>query len=91
MKKAIVSGSTGFIGSILVKHLTERGIEVVALGRQNFDDISNRVRKNINQASYLKIRMEDIEDLQDALIKINWNAGDECVFFNLAWGGEEKL
>lgn len=91
MKKAIITGATGFIGSVLVNHLTEKGIDVIALGRKNKNDISDLVKKNIKNAIYLQIKMEDIENLERNLRKINWDVGKNCVFFNLAWGGVEKL
>lgn len=91
MKKAIVTGATGFIGSVLVKYLTEKDIDVVALGRTNINSISERVKKNIKKASYKKVQMRDILSLDKKLLEMNWDPGNECVFFNLAWGGVEKL
>jgi nucleoside-diphosphate-sugar epimerase len=91
MKKAIVSGANGFIGSVLVKHLTEKGVNVLALGRKSFNDISERVKTNIKKSIYLQIEMENIENLNNNLIDMNWDASKECVFFNLAWGGVKNL
>ena len=39
MKKIIVSGATGFIGSNFVKYLTDKDIEVIALGRKDYCSI----------------------------------------------------
>ena len=91
MKKAIITGATGFIGSVLAKHLTENSVDVIALGRRNFDDVSEMVKNNLKQSKYLQIEMEDIENLEENLKQLGWDAGKDCVFFNLAWGGIEKL
>ena len=89
MKKAIVTGATGFIGSAFVQELTKRDIEVVALGRKDFRDLKLDRKKMLEQASYLKIDMRDIDSLQRELSQIDWEVGSECVFFNLAWGGRD--
>jgi UDP-glucose 4-epimerase len=44
MKKAIVTGGAGFIGSHLVDNLIEQGVEVIIL-----DDMSTGKKENINQ------------------------------------------
>ena len=71
MKKAIVCGATGFIGSKLVKYLTEKNIEVVALGRRNLNDLPDMVKKNIAKAEYLIIDMQNIENLDEMLGEID--------------------
>ena len=91
MKKAIVTGSTGFIGSSFVEFLVSKGIDVLALGRKNFDDISSLRKKRIAGATYLKIDMSNISNLSNHIDDIKWIVEDDCVFFNLAWGGESKL
>ena len=91
MKKAIVTGATGFIGAAFVEYLNNRDIEVLALGRREFEDISPFRRVKLRDACYLNLSMEKIANLPEFLNKTGWAVGSDCVFFNLAWGGVEKL
>lgn len=91
MKKVIVTGATGFIGSAFVEYLSKKNIEVLALGRKEFDEVSDSRRKKLQGAQYLKLNMCEISLLEKVLPKIGWVVGDDCVFFNLAWGGESGL
>jgi nucleoside-diphosphate-sugar epimerase len=91
MKKAIVTGATGYIGSVFVEYLIQNNIEVLALGRKNYEDISSIRKDKLNGAHYLKLDMSEISLLQQEVSKISWETGDSCVFFNLAWGGISKL
>jgi nucleoside-diphosphate-sugar epimerase len=90
MKKAIITGSTGLVGLSVVRKLTAAGIDVLCLGRQNIG------RKDMNtyfgnNALYIQLEMENIMSLGEKLEKFNWSPGDECVFFNFAWGGAKGL
>jgi nucleoside-diphosphate-sugar epimerase len=91
MKTAIVTGATGFIGSVFVEYLTQRGISVLALGRKNIRDVSDTRRRKLKDAQYLTIDMRRIETLKAEMDRIGWACGDDCVFFHLAWGGVQKL
>jgi len=91
MKKAIVTGATGFIGSAFVEYLTDRRIDVLALGRKSLDDVAPAKCRMLQSACYLKVDMSEIARLDDALSSLGWEAGDDCVFFNLAWGGASGL
>ena len=51
MKKAIITGSTGFIGSAFVEFLVAKGIDVLAIGRKDLNDISKIRRKRIKAAT----------------------------------------
>ncbi len=90
MKKAIITGSTGLLGKCVSKYLLNRGIDTLCLGRQNLkpDEISKFYGYS---ARYICIRMEDIGSLVVRAKSIGWNVGEECVFFNFAWGGESSL
>ena len=91
MKQAIITGSTGFIGSSFVEFLVSKGIDVLAIGRKDKNHISKIRSKRIKGASYINLDMKDISNLGDKISEIRWNVGNDCVFFNLAWGGETKL
>jgi nucleoside-diphosphate-sugar epimerase len=88
MKKAIVTGSTGFIGASFVQFLITKGVDVVALGRKPIIDVRESRRKKISLAKYINLDMKEIKNLHKKLQEIGWDVGEECVFFNLAWGGE---
>lgn len=91
MKKAIITGATGFIGSHLVKLLLEENIEVLALGRKDWTEIDrNRLKVHVN-LTYLKIEMSDIESLPEEIHKVKWVPQEECVFYNFAWWGKNAL
>lgn len=60
MKKAIVTGATGFIGSVFVAYLMKSGIEVLALGRKSLNEVSDRERKRLAGAAYLRLDMNEM-------------------------------
>lgn len=91
MKKAIITGATGFIGSAFVEYLVKKNTDVLALGRKEFDKIPGSRRKKLQGAQYLKLNMSEISLLEKALREMGWEVEDDCVFFNLAWGGESGL
>lgn len=91
MKKAIVTGATGFIGSTFVEYLINNDIKVLALGRKEMNEISDVRRRKIKNADYLKLNMNKISLLGESMMEMGWEVGDGCVFFNLAWGGESGL
>jgi len=91
MKKAIVTGATGFIGSYFVQYLTEKNIEVLALGRKALKALPVKNQEKLKNAKYLELNMSNISDLEKLLPALDWTVGADCVFFNLAWGGENGL
>ena len=91
MKQAIVTGATGFIGTAFVKFLTDKGVDVVALGRKAISDVKDSRRKKLTSAKYINLNMREIGSLHTKLQEISWHIGAECIFFNLAWGGADGL
>ena len=81
MKKAIVTGATGFIGSAFVEYLIKKDIEVLALGRKEVDEISDIRWKKIKSADYLKLDMNEISLLGESISGMGWQVGDDCIFF----------
>lgn len=80
MKKAIVTGANGFIGTALCKALCEKGIQVIAVVRNEDENISG-----INNLAGLSIVYADLSEFNNlhSLIKDN----DVDVFYHLAWVG----
>ena len=89
MNKAIVTGATGFIGAAFVEYLIRSGVEVLALGRKQQNEILIGRRDRLRGAKYVQLDMDDISCLPELLSQMGWQAGAECVFFNLAWGVSE--
>lgn len=90
MKKAIVSGSTGLVGSSVVRSLIEKKISVLCLGRKKISD-EDLIKKFGQHVQYLVIDMDDIESLPEKIKTLDFEIGQECVFFNFAWGGNNSL
>ena len=91
MKQAIVTGATGFIGAPFVEYLIKKGVKVLALGRNELTSYSRSKQKKLRNASYLCINMAEIHFLEQKLSEIGWQVSEDCVFFNLAWGGVTNL
>lgn len=91
MKKAIVSGSNGLVGQEVVRHLLQNNISVVALGRRSIEQspLCNLAENSLFE--YLTIENEYIDDLQGMLEQIGWNVGNDCVFYNFSWEGQNSL
>ena len=89
--RIIVTGATGFIGAKFVEFLTNINIKVLAIGRKNLTDISFSKQKKLNKSTYINLDMENIKLLPKKIKELSWEIGDNCIFFNLAWGGEKKL
>lgn len=91
MEKAIVSGSTGFIGSVLVRLLANKNIPVLALSRTPFEQLDPHRLTLTDNVTYVNVDMSEISSLPSLIRDIGWNPGESCIFFNLAWGGATKL
>lgn len=76
MKKALVTGANGFVGSALVRNLIAEGIEVIALDREgNYGNISPKAKIIAHELSESRKLPELISDR------------DIDVFYHFAWGG----
>lgn len=90
MKKAIVSGSLGLVGSSVVRSLIDKKISVLCLGRKKISD-EDLIKKFGQHVQYLVIDMDDIESLPEKIKTLDFEIDQECVFFNFAWGGNNSL
>ncbi len=76
MKKAIVTGANGFVGSALTRELISNGIEVIALDREGCD-------KNIPEgARFVPHELSESAKLPEIILD-----RDIDVFYHLAWAG----
>jgi len=91
MKRAIVAGSSGFVGSALVRVLLEKGIHVLALGRKSFTNSPFCKLEGNSKLTYIEIDNAEISKLSSRLIKISWDVGKACVFYNFSWSGLASL
>lgn len=90
MKKAIITGATGLIGTAVARHFSSLGIDTLCLGRQAVrpEDVSTHFGEG---SRYLPLAMESIGSLGERIDSINWSPGPESVFFNFAWSGQGRL
>lgn len=80
MKKVIVTGANGFIGAELIKELSKRNVEIIAIVRNRNSDIS-RIEGVFN-TRIIYCNMNEIEKLPDIIPDRDI---DTC--FYLAWQG----
>lgn len=80
MKKAIVTGASGFVGTAVCKELLERGIEVIAICRNRHGGISS-IEKNKG----IRIVYADLSSFKDLAEVIPDR--DIDVFYHFAWEG----
>lgn len=77
VKRVVITGGTGFIGSWLVKELTENQIEVILLVRKE----TIRQEKELEGIKRISYASEAFASLEKQ------ECGEIDVFFHLAWGG----
>ena len=78
MRKVIVSGANGFVGSALVKELAVNGIEVAALDVEGHTDCI----PNDKLVTFYPFSLEHAEELEDKIKEQNFDT-----FYHLAWSG----
>ena len=78
MKKAIVTGANGFIGSWLRKELLKNNVEVIAVVR-NEQSNTETIPENV------KIVYSELDTIYDLVNKVFDR--DIDVFYHLAWAG----
>ena len=78
MKRALVTGANGFVGSALVRELVTNGIEVIALDREGCND-NICVSGNV---TFIPFDLTDISAVTDKIAEL-----EPDIYFHLAWFG----
>lgn len=78
MKRVIVTGANGFIGSSLIKKLVNKGVEVVAL---DISFTSSRLPKT-NLITEIEVELDDSKKIEKAIPTNEYDA-----FYHFAWAG----
>ncbi len=78
MKKVIVSGANGFVGSALVKELVANGIEVIALDMEGH---SNNIPES-SLVTFYPFSLHHVMDMKDVI-----KEQDIDTYYHLAWEG----
>lgn len=78
MKKVIVTGANGFVGSALVKELVKNNVSVIAMDRPG-----NNANLPVNdKVKYLPLELDEINKLADLIATEEY----DC-FYHFAWAG----
>ncbi|MDF2530911.1 MAG: nucleoside-diphosphate-sugar epimerase, partial [Clostridia bacterium] len=80
MKKALVTGANGFIGSWLLKELSNKGVSVLAVVRNEKSDISS-----IQNLPNVQVVFSDMSEIKQITQQVSDK--DIDVFYHLAWAG----
>ena len=81
MKRAIVAGGAGFVGSAVVRELLKRGVDVTVVVRPGFDNTRNK-RLNDLDVHVTQCDIAGIFELPEALPKRDYD-----VWYQFAWDG----
>ena len=79
MKRAVISGATGAIGTALIENLISNGIEVLILMREGSDR-----KTNIKSHPLIKIKYSSLENYKSLK---NDTGKNYDVFYHFAWAG----
>lgn len=83
MKKVIVTGANGFVGSYVVQFLRQKGYTVYAVVRGKESDVSNILNKNVN---IIYCDIFEIDKLTNIVKERDFDT-----FYHLAWSGSSGI
>lgn len=82
MKRAIVCGGAGFVGSALVKELVSNGVEVCVIVRPGFSKKANESRLSGIDVTIWECDIKEIAQVKDLIQEPGFD-----VWYQLAWDG----
>jgi nucleoside-diphosphate-sugar epimerase len=80
MRRAVITGATGFIGSYLIEELIKRDIEIIAVVRPDSAHKNRLIMSD--HVTVVECDMDNIEKLEKLVKKDDYD-----VFYDLAWDG----
>lgn len=78
MKKAIVTGANGFIGSAVTKYLVSQGVQVTALDMEGH----NQNLPKSDLVGYIPLDLADLKQVSNKIHKSDYD-----IFYHFAWAG----
>lgn len=90
MNRAIITGATGLVGMSVAQYLSSLGVQLLCLGRQNFSTHDSQKYFGA-ESNYISLQMHSINLLPEKLKSIGWYSGEDTVFYNFAWSGQNGL
>lgn len=91
MNRAIVLGSTGYVGSAVVKKLLDDNVFVLAVGRKSFDQANKILPLESNSIDYFQISEKGLAQLSKSKKWKDWSINGDTVFYNFSWSGINRL
>jgi nucleoside-diphosphate-sugar epimerase len=91
MKRAVVTGASGFIGSRLVHELRLAGYRVAAIGRRSPQSLIALRRGFIEGSDYICESLDDPDKIAEQLYASGYHGEALKFVFHLAWGGLRKM
>jgi nucleoside-diphosphate-sugar epimerase len=88
-KTAVVSGSTGFIGTFLCAHLLSLDYHVIGLTRANVSRLDKRKRMLLQGVHFIQGDLK--HDLDYIIESLSSKVQKGFEFYHLAWGGSNGL
>lgn len=91
MKTAIVTGASGFIGSVLCNMLCNCNYNVIGLSRTSKSDLSKEKKELLLSTNYLSLDLSNTRDLEKVIRQLKKIYCQIDYIFHLAWGGNNTL
>jgi nucleoside-diphosphate-sugar epimerase len=92
MKTAIVTGASGFVGSVLTHELTSNGYQVLAIGRKQLDALSDYRKDLVSGSTYSAVDLTSPGALALVVDEfLSQATGRLDYVFHLAWYGKTRL